>query len=147
VADEVIITAPVNLAPLANSSPTYSIIGPILPMDVGFPNPDQWDFNTSTDETVLASSVKMILLTKIGERTMLPEFGCNVYRLLFNPMTSNTGDIQKDIQDAITRWEPRVAVSSVQVSIDENGRQASVDVQLISKLTKSAFSTTVQFLA
>ncbi|MEO7261726.1 MAG: GPW/gp25 family protein [Jatrophihabitantaceae bacterium] len=73
-----------------------------------------------TDEVDdLDRSIRMVLLTAPGERSMRPEFGCRIWDLLFEPVTSNLlGLIAEAVRDALARWESRISVENVQPSID-----------------------------
>jgi hypothetical protein len=51
------------------------IFGPILPRDEGFPNQQEWSFQSGQDSIVLESSARMLLITTLGERLMQPEYG------------------------------------------------------------------------
>lgn len=73
----------------------------------------------SSDEQDIQESLSVILSTKLGERVMLPIFGCNLDDLLFEnlDLTTKTLAIER-INDAILYYEPRIDVLSV--SIDES---------------------------
>lgn len=122
----------------------FVVVGPILPRDQGRPGPDTWMLDSSGDTILLASSVKSILLTRKGDRVMLPEYGTNLSRLVFEhdpeliaTMASN------EISTAISKWEPRVELEGVSASVE--GSSVYVDVRLRSKLNRSSFtvSTTI----
>lgn len=142
--DQIAVDVPLTLLPQQVAPPLNPIvIGPILPADVGYPNNEQWNFNTATDLKILASSVKMILITKIGERVMMPTYGTNVQQYLFGPNdgTSQT-DVEKEIRRAITTWEPRVSIQEVQFARAE--RSATISLLLISLLDKQKFNLVVE---
>ena len=45
---------------------------------------------------------------------MRPEFGCRIWDLLFEPVTANLlGLMAQAVRDALTQWEPRVIVETV----------------------------------
>ena len=65
-------------------------------------------------EDDIQSSLKILLSTRIGERIMEPEFGCNTDSMIFEIM--NTGFqtfMQKQIKEAILLYEPRIDLQSV----------------------------------
>ncbi len=63
----------------------------------------------------LDASVRVILSTAPGERLMRPQFGCQIWDLLFEPVNSNTlGLMDQAVRDAILQWEPRVDVTDVE---------------------------------
>jgi phage baseplate assembly protein W len=124
---------------------TPIVFGPILPKDVGFPNAEQWSFDSGSDIEILASSVKMLLTTTKGERIMLPEYGTNLRLMLFEfqgPGLENM--IRQEISDAITTWEPRVSL----LGLDANKtgeREITVSATFVSKLNQQNFSLELPF--
>jgi uncharacterized protein len=62
----------------------------------------------------IRQSVGVILDTELGERIMLPSFGCGLRRYLMEPnsQTTRTG-IAEDITTALNQWEPRIRCSVV----------------------------------
>lgn len=71
----------------------------------------------SSDEQDIQESLSIILSTKLGERVMLPIFGCNLDDLLFEnlDLTTKTLAIER-ITDAILYYEPRINVLSVSIN-------------------------------
>jgi phage baseplate assembly protein W len=54
------------------------------------------------------------LMTAPGERVMRPMFGCDIWDLLFEPVTPNLlGLIAEAVYEALGQWEPRVEVEEV----------------------------------
>ena len=45
---------------------------------------------TSAGEKSINESVRLILGTAVGERVMLPEFGCQINELVFHPVNAKT---------------------------------------------------------
>jgi len=137
----VVVTPRVQKAP-----DTRIIFGPILPKDTGFPNNQQWNFTTGTDLEVLASSVKMLLITGKGERVMEPDYGTNLRLLLFEAMTDGMEAVaQREIVEAITRWEPRVSLVSISVTRTPDNKSITVDCIFFSKLSQQNFNLPLSF--
>ncbi|HST50372.1 MAG TPA: GPW/gp25 family protein [Pyrinomonadaceae bacterium] len=84
----------------------------------------------SEGEDNVRESIRLILLTEPGERLMREEFGCGLRRYLFEPNTATTRALIKErIQNALTRWEPRVRVDDVSVESDaEDARVVAVQI-------------------
>ena len=58
-----------------------------------------------------------VLDTDPGERVMRPDFGCGLRRWLMHPNNPATrAGIQREIEAALGRWEPRIKVTEVLVS-------------------------------
>ena len=61
-------------------------------------------------------SINTILETEPGERIMRPTFGCGLRRYLMKPNTNATRAlIQHDVELALSTWEPRIQLQTVQV--------------------------------
>jgi phage baseplate assembly protein W len=59
-------------------------------------------------------SMRIVLMTAPGERVMRPQFGCDIWDLLFEPVTPNLlGLIAEAVYEALGQWEPRVEVEEV----------------------------------
>jgi hypothetical protein len=69
----------------------------------------------------LDRSIALVLMTAPGERVMRPQFGCRIWDLLFEPVTSNLlGLIAEAVRDALAQWEPRIEVEDVRPVPDPN---------------------------
>ena len=63
---------------------------------------------------VINQSIFMILSTRIGERYNNPEFGSNLYTMLFEPNDKITKDLcYYYTKVALDRWEKRITISSI----------------------------------
>ncbi|MCP3166779.1 GPW/gp25 family protein [Myxococcus qinghaiensis] len=79
----------------------------------------------SNDQDI-RESLWVLLSTSLGERVMLPSYGCELRQMVFRSInTTLTRQIQDYVQQAILYWEPRIAVDAVTVQ-----RDASVDGML-----------------
>lgn len=59
-------------------------------------------------------SMQIVLMTAPGERVMRPRFGCDIWDLLFEPITENLlGLIAAAVYEALGQWEPRIEVDEV----------------------------------
>jgi phage baseplate assembly protein W len=71
------------------------------------------------EEDDVYEAIFNILQTAPGERVMRPEYGCGIHDLVFAPIDARTvGTIQRHVQQALGRWEPRIEVPDVDVRID-----------------------------
>jgi uncharacterized protein len=80
-------------------------------------------------------SIQVILMTNLRERMRLPEFGGGLSTFLFEPNNPTTHHLMEDrIQNALTLWEPRIVVETVQVDQDPddpNGAIATINYKLV----------------
>jgi uncharacterized protein len=72
---------------------------------------------TSSDDKDIDESLTILLTTRLGERIMLPEYGCNMEDLLFKSLdlTMKTFAIDR-IKTAILYHEPRIDVEKIDIT-------------------------------
>ena len=94
-------------------------------MDLNFNiHPIKKDINKHLNEYAITNSVKNLILTNHYERLFQPEVGSNIRRLLFeNVDTIVAAQIEREITETITNFEPRVQISKITAisAPDENG--------------------------
>ncbi len=67
---------------------------------------------TTLDQAV--ANAKNLLLTDQGERIMLPTFGCNLKKTLFENLTEDTLlDLEADIRNNFTYWLPYIFINEL----------------------------------
>lgn len=72
-----------------------------------------------TDVKAIRGSIYNILMTPLGTRYRLPEFGSALLWLIQEPRDLNTAfQIKNATLAAIDRWEPRVEVDATQSKVD-----------------------------
>lgn len=73
----------------------------------------------------IKSDVLQLLLTNPGERVMLPSFGTPLRRLFFEPNDDTIIDEAREmIVDSLNQWEPRIAITNVEVWVGTSGFSA-----------------------
>ena len=71
--------------------------------------------------TDIDAAMAVVWATAPGERVMRPDFGCRIWDLLFEPVTANLlGLMAQAVRDALTQWEPRVIVETVDTVPDSH---------------------------
>jgi len=91
-----------------------NFIGVTLPIRKG-----QTGMFEQSTETVqqIRSNFKNLLLTKKGERLYQPELGCDLWRVLFEPMTPDTAETARlSVTDAVDRWLPFLEVVELNIT-------------------------------
>jgi uncharacterized protein len=88
-----------------------------------------WDFPPSfpkngetvsmtADEEDIRKSLEILLSTYVGERLMQPNYGCNLEKLLFEPMDASLKTYIKNIvETAILYHEPRIEVNTLELDM------------------------------
>jgi phage baseplate assembly protein W len=97
-------------------------------------HPIKKDVNKHTGEIAVINSVKNLVLTNHYERPFQPDLGSNVRRLLFenvDPIVA--AQLEREISETITNFEPRVQVSRVVAipSPDENSYKVELEFFVI----------------
>ncbi|TNE54005.1 MAG: hypothetical protein EP338_08935 [Bacteroidetes bacterium] len=78
-----------------------------------------------SDYKDIAQSLHILMNTSLGERVMLPEYGCNLFDYLFEPISTSRDYMIRDmIKTAIINYEPRVVLN--EVSVDQSGYQDGI---------------------
>lgn len=100
----------------------------------GFPYPlttsARGYFFTQTGVDVLKADLLQLLLTNPGERVMMPEYGTPLRRLLFQPADAIlVSETRETIIQAINRWEPRIAVTALDVSVDPDSNMLNINIE------------------
>jgi len=99
-------------------------------LDLNFQaHPVKKDINKHVDEYAVVNSIKNILLTNHYERLFQPQLGSNVSKFLFENMDIITTTVlQKEIEQTITNFEPRVSVKEVIVTPEYDNNRFSVQL-------------------
>ena len=80
-------------------------------------------FALVTDAQEVEQAIRLIIGTAYGERPMRPDFGCAIHDFVFSEANASTGArIVEEVRASIRRWEPRVELDEVLVTIDETDR-------------------------
>lgn len=100
-------------------------------LDISFyKNSTTGDIYTKTDIDAVKSSVKLLVLTQLGERPFNPDLGSDVYSSLFENASEFTKiTLRRTIQDVINNWEPRARLIKVDVNFDNIDRN-SISVEI-----------------
>ncbi|SFL52791.1 GPW/gp25 family protein [Rugamonas rubra] len=99
------------------------------------------------DEADIASSLEILLTTALGERTMLPQYGCNLDELVFESLDTRMKTLMADkVQTAILYFEPRIEIETVRL---DDSRELEglilIEVVYMVKATNSRFNFVFPF--
>ena len=82
------------------------------------------------DEDDIRSSLRILLTTTVGERRMQPRYGCNLQKLVFEPVdTTLTTYITDLIRTAILYFEPRIVLD--ELSLEPKPNEGRIDIHLL----------------
>lgn len=90
-------------------------------------------------EPDIESSLEILLSTRLGERVMVPTYGCNLEDLLFEPLNLTLKTYVSDlIKTAILYFEPRITVNKISIDpTDELEGVLLIDIDYTIKTTNS----------
>ena len=100
-------------------------------LDLNFTaHPVRKDINKFVNEYAIVNSVKNLILTNHYERPFRPELGSNIRRMLFeNVDTIMAAQIEREIEETIINFEPRVNVSKVVALPIPDENRYSIELQ------------------
>ena len=110
----------------------------------GWSFPPHFDRNTgslvtTSGVTDINKSLEILLSTKLGERIMVPSYGCNLEELLFQPLDITLKTYIYDlIKTAILYHEPRIDVLKIDLDItNELEGEVLIIIEYIVRSTNS----------
>lgn len=118
---------------MINNNEAKSFLG------VGWKFPIQVDkttgrIKTSSYEEDIKEAIKIIIMTRKGERVMKPEFGCNLQNYVFDILNNTTlNSMKRDILEALILWEPRIIEPEVNINFD-NKEKNKVNIEISYKV-------------
>jgi phage baseplate assembly protein W len=101
---------------------------------------------TARDEEDIRQSLQVLLGTRVGERVMQPRYGCNLDRLVFEPIDTGLRTYLADlIRTAILYFEPRIILDDVTIEGDEPGGQVIVSIEFTIAATNTRHNLVYPF--
>lgn len=99
------------------------------------------------EEADIQSSLHILLSTRLGERVMLPGYGCNMDSLVFETMNLTLLTYMKDlVENAILYHEPRIELDKVVI---DNSRQNEglllIEIKYLVRTTNSRYNYVYPF--
>ena len=93
------------------------------------------------DEDV-REAISVILGTAPGERPMRPEFGCGIHDHVFEAVDAYlVGRLEQEVRRALDRWEPRIEVLAVDMSVEPRADGGTVSELVVIDVTYRLRST------
>lgn len=98
-----------------------------IDLDYSFERNINNDIPLKYDKDAVKQSIIDILLTRVGEREFMPNYGSTLYWILFENMGVITQiRIRNAIEDALTNWEPRIRINDILV--EKNGTTWNIEL-------------------
>lgn len=118
-------------------------------LGTGWSFPPSFDKATGTlvltsDEEDIQCSLQILLSTRKGERVMVPDYGCNLEEMLFEPMTTTFKSYIRDmIRTAILFYEARIELHAVKI---DDSREAEGVILIIVDYTVRTTNSRFNFV-
>lgn len=98
-----------------------------------------------TTEEQAISNLKNLILTRKGERPFQPQFGSDVYSLLFEQISSTlSSDLEDSLRADIKFWLPYIIIDEVNVVTLEDSNR--VEISLKVRVTENGANTQITIL-
>jgi len=98
-----------------------------------YPGAFPWDgtlygfIKPKDDNEVLKTAIQMILLTRVGERVMLRDFGSNLHKRPFDPNDLFLrNEIIQEVREAVAKWDDRIEIETINVVQIEHSFKFSI---------------------
>lgn len=73
---------------------------------------------TASGDADIQQSLRVLFSTAPGERTLLEDYGCDLWRMVFVSLTTTViTQIGDAVRMAVLKWEPRIDVDAVEVAM------------------------------
>ena len=104
-------------------------------------------FALASYEADIEQAIFHILSTAKGERVMVPDFGCGMHDLVFSPNTATqAGAVGSEVRAALVRWEPRIDVLGVGVTIGgDQGELLEIRIDYKIRANNAFYNTVYPF--
>jgi len=87
------------------------------------------EFKRVKDIDVIITSWNNILLTPRGSYIFDPEYGSDLYLMIFEPADDSTVDrIKTEIRQRIAYYDDRASITDITVTLNSNGKGFTVDL-------------------
>ncbi len=97
-------------------------------------------------EDSVRQSIWIILGTAKGERMMRPDFGCEIYDLVFEVSSESTaGEVAQAVREALLLFEPRIDVIEVEVQSQNGGEVLLISIDYEVRATNNVFNLVYPF--
>lgn len=93
-------------------------------------NPLSGDLPVLKNENAIKQAIKNVVMTRRGEKVFRPFFGSSVGTSIFENFDITESDtIAVAIEDALTAYEPRVRIKNIDINLNIDGNEISVDLE------------------
>ena len=84
-------------------------------------------FSASYDTINIRAGLIQLLLTRRGERVMMPDFGTDARELVFEPLDAGTTSrLEKQIRDAVSKYMPEIIINKLSATPTDKSSSLTV---------------------
>jgi len=118
-------------------------------LGIGWKFPPSFDHQNHSVEMVsgredIRESLLVLMRTRVGERTMEPEYGCDLMPIAFQQLDLNLEtSMVNNIRQTIEEHEPRVEV--IEVDLVPDHEEGSIDIHISYKIKELAIEDQIQY--
>lgn len=104
-------------------------------------------FKTVEYEEDIKEAIYIIIMTRKGERIMMPDFGCGIHDYMFSQPDFTTMNLMKEeIREALIMWEPRIIDVDIDVELDyTESSKVNIEISYIVRATNNPFNLVYPF--
>lgn len=115
---------------------------------LGYPikrSKDGYFNKTFTSIEELRTNIINVLSTRRGERIMKPDFGSDLYKIIFEQNSQRTERLVEDeVERVIERWVPQVNLTNISINQVKNGNVLLLDVNFTTSFLPEGESESVE---
>lgn len=126
-----------------NRFDTQDVVGIGIDLPLMSGNGSSFAINYTTMDQAEANA-KNLLLTNKGERIMQPNFGCDLYRALYDNITEVLIDsIDERIRDQFAYWLPYIVINELTIGPNnsDSGAANKLFIKMVISLKNNLFDT------
>ena len=99
------------------------------------------DIKVSYDLNAIQNSLVNLFNTAPGERYLLPEYGSDLRKYVFDNVSEAGGRmIGENIKDSIEKWEPRVRILNINIVGKADQNEYNITLNLLIPFSQTKFS-------
>jgi uncharacterized protein len=83
-------------------------------------------------------SIDLLMKTRRGSRSVMPDYGCDLFRYVFGRLDSTLQEeIKQSVRTTLLNSEPRISVESVAIAMSEDGSIANLSITYKIKMSNT----------
>lgn len=121
-------------------------------LGTGFSFPVQADplsgrIRMAAEEEDIQQAIRIILMTRKGERVMRPDFGCRIYDYAFGTTDyASLSRMKNAVEEALRLWEPRIIDVEAEVTVaDGESGLLMIEISYVVRSTNNPYNLVFPF--